>query len=57
MLKKILTVLAGVGAFFSAIFFVLFKQAKEEKRQSMKSMTICQTILMHLQKLTKLKRS
>ena len=32
MLKKILAVLAGVGAFFSAIFFVLFKQAKEEKK-------------------------
>ena len=32
MLKKILAVLAGIGAFFSAVFFVLFKQAKEEKK-------------------------
>ena len=32
MLKKILAILAGIGAFFSAIFFVLFKQANEEKK-------------------------
>lgn len=32
MLKKILAVLAGVGAAFSAIFYVLFKQAKEEQK-------------------------
>ena len=32
MLNKILAILAGVGAFFSAIFFVLFKQANEEKK-------------------------
>ena len=31
MLKKILAVLTGIGAAFSAIFFVLFKQAREEK--------------------------
>lgn len=32
MLNKILTCLAAVGAFFSAIFFVLFKMAKEEQK-------------------------
>ena len=32
MLKKILAILAGLGAFFSAVFFVLFKQANEEKK-------------------------
>ena len=32
MLKKILAVLAGIGAAFSAIFYVLFKQANEEKK-------------------------
>ena len=32
MLKKILAILAAIGAFFSAIFFVLFKQANEEKK-------------------------
>ena len=32
MIKKILAVLAAVGSVFSAIFFVLFKQAKEEQR-------------------------
>ena len=32
MLKKILAILAGIGAAFSAIFFVLFKQANEEKK-------------------------
>ena len=32
MLRKILAVLAGIGAFFSAIFFVLFRQTKEEKK-------------------------
>ena len=34
MLKKILAILAGVGAAFSAIFFVLFRQAKEEKKNA-----------------------
>ena len=32
MLKKILAVLAGIGAAFSAVFFVLFRQANEEKK-------------------------
>ena len=32
MLNKILAVLAAIGAFFSAIFFVLFKQKSEEKK-------------------------
>ena len=32
MLNKILAILSAVGAFFSAIFFVLFKQAKEETK-------------------------
>lgn len=32
MLKKILAVLAGIGAAFSAVFFVLFKQANKEKK-------------------------
>lgn len=32
MIKKILAILAGVGAFFSALFYVLFKQAKDEKK-------------------------
>ena len=32
MLKKIFAVLAGIGAAFSAIFFVLFKQAREERK-------------------------
>ena len=32
MLKKILAVLAGIGAALSAVFFVLFKQAREEKK-------------------------
>ena len=33
MLKKILAALAGIGAFFSAVFYVLFKQAKEERAE------------------------
>ena len=33
MIKKILAVLAGIGAFFSAVFYVLFKQAKDEQKQ------------------------
>lgn len=33
MIKKILAVLAGIGAFFSALFYVLFKQAKIERMQ------------------------
>jgi len=32
MIKKILAILAAIGTFFSAIFFVLFKQANEEKK-------------------------
>jgi Na+-translocating ferredoxin:NAD+ oxidoreductase RnfG subunit len=32
MLKKILAVLAAIGGVFSAIFYVLFRQAKEEKK-------------------------
>ena len=32
MLKKILAVLAAIGGFFSAVFFVLFKQAKLEQK-------------------------
>ena len=32
MLKKILSILAAIGAFFSAIFYILFKQAKEERK-------------------------
>jgi uncharacterized protein YlxW (UPF0749 family) len=32
MLKKILTILSAVGAFFSALFFMLFKKEKEEKK-------------------------
>ena len=32
MLKKILAILAAVGGLFSAWFFVLFKQAKEEQK-------------------------
>ena len=32
MLKKILAILSAVGAFFSALFFVLFKKENEEKK-------------------------
>lgn len=32
MLKKILAVLAGIASFFAAIFYVLFRQANEEKK-------------------------
>ena len=32
MLKKILAALAAIGAFFSALFFMLFRQAKLEKK-------------------------
>ena len=32
MLKKILAVLAAIGAFFSALFYVLMKQAKDEQK-------------------------
>lgn len=32
MIKKILAVLATIGGVFSAIFFVLFKQAKLERK-------------------------
>jgi hypothetical protein len=31
MFKKILAILAGIGAALSAVFYVLFRQAKEEK--------------------------
>ena len=33
MMKKILAVLAAIGAFFSAVFYVLFKQAKDERAE------------------------
>lgn len=33
MIKKLLAILAGIGAIFSAIFYVLFKQAKDEQKQ------------------------
>ena len=33
MIKKLLAILAGIGAFFSAIFYVLFKQAKDEQKR------------------------
>lgn len=32
MLKKILAALAAIGAFFSALFYVLLKQAKDEQK-------------------------
>lgn len=32
MWNKILVVLGAIGAFFSALFYVLFKQAKEENK-------------------------
>lgn len=32
MLKKILAALAAIGAFFSALFYVLMRQVKEEKK-------------------------
>ena len=34
MLKKILAVLAGIGAALSAVFFVLFKQAMSEQKHA-----------------------
>ena len=33
MIKKILAILAGIGGFFSAVFYVLFKQAKDEQKR------------------------
>lgn len=33
MIKKLLAILAGIGAFFSAVFYVLFKQAKDEQKK------------------------
>ena len=33
MIKKLLAILAGIGAFFSAVFYVLFKQAKDEQKR------------------------
>ena len=32
MLKKILAILAGIGAAFSAVFYVLFQQKKDENK-------------------------
>lgn len=32
MLKKILAVLAGIGAALSAVFYVLFQEAKDQKK-------------------------
>ncbi|MBO7733374.1 MAG: hypothetical protein J6S67_12490 [Methanobrevibacter sp.] len=32
MIKKILAILAAIGGFFSAIFYVLMKQAKDQKK-------------------------
>ena len=32
MLKKIFAILAGIGAAFSAIFYVLFQQKKDENK-------------------------
>ena len=32
MIKKILAVFKGIGAFFSAIFYVLLKQSKAERK-------------------------
>lgn len=32
MLKKILAILAGIGAALSAIFYVLFREAKDQKK-------------------------
>lgn len=32
MLKKILAVLAAIGAALSAVFYVLFKEAKDQKK-------------------------
>ena len=32
MLKKILAILAGIGAALSAIFYVLFKETKDQKK-------------------------
>lgn len=32
MIKKLLTILSALGAFFSAVFYVLYKQAKDEKK-------------------------
>lgn len=38
MLKKILAVLAAIGGFFSAIFYVLFRQAQDQKKQTEKEL-------------------
>lgn len=32
MIKKILAVLSAIGVFFSALFYVLFRQAKDEQK-------------------------
>jgi aspartate/glutamate racemase len=34
MLKKILAIIAGIGSALSAVFFVLFRQAKEEQKET-----------------------
>jgi Na+-translocating ferredoxin:NAD+ oxidoreductase RnfG subunit len=34
MLKKILAVIAALGSTLSAVFFVLFRQAKEEQKET-----------------------
>ena len=36
MIKKLLAVLAAIGGFFSAVFYVLFKQAKAEQKHAEK---------------------
>ena len=33
MIKKILAALAAIGAFFSAIFFMLFKNEKDKQKK------------------------
>lgn len=33
MIKKLLAILAGIGSIFSAIFYVLLKQAKDEQKR------------------------
>jgi hypothetical protein len=32
MIKKLLAILSAAGAFFSAVFYVLYKQAKDERK-------------------------
>ena len=33
MIKKLLAIISGIGALFTAIFYVLFRQKKEENEQ------------------------